>query len=81
MQTIYLIKDLSQQTGLSVYTIQYYIKLGLVSEFGRSPSTNFRYFNEDTCRRLNQIRALRAQGTSLKEIKKLLCVRPGAGRA
>ncbi len=72
METIYLIKDLSQLTGLSVYTIKYYLKIGLVREFGRSPSTNFRYFNKDTVDRLNLIRKYRGQGKSLKEIKYLL---------
>jgi len=72
METIYLLKDLSQVTGLSVYTIKYYLKLGLVSEFGRSPATNFRYFNNETLNRLNKIRAYREEGKSLKEIKRIL---------
>ncbi|MEW6535160.1 MAG: MerR family transcriptional regulator [Candidatus Auribacterota bacterium] len=72
METIYLLKDLSHVTGLSVYTIKYYLKLGLVSEFGRSPATNFRYFNNETLNRLNEIRMYREQGKSLKEIKRIL---------
>ena len=72
MQTIYLLKDLSRKTGLSIYTIKYYIKLGLVKEIGRSPNTNFRYFSDDTVLLLNKIRDLRKSGSSLKKIKEML---------
>jgi len=72
MQTIYLLKDLSRKTGLSIYTIKYYIKLGLVKEVGRSPNTNFRYFSDDTVLLLNRIRDLRKSGSSLKKIKEML---------
>ncbi len=76
MKTIYLIKDLSQVTGLSVYTIKYYLKIGLISEFGRSPGTNFRYFDDNVVARLRQIRSYREQNKSLKEIQRLLEVMP-----
>lgn len=76
MKTIYLIKDLSQASGLSTYTIKYYIKFGLISEFGRSPGTNFRYFDENTLETLRLIREYRAQGKSLKKIKNLLTNNP-----
>lgn len=52
---IYLIKDLSRITGLSVYTIKYYLKLGLIKEIGRSPETNFRYFDNSTVGSLKKI--------------------------
>lgn len=70
MKTIYLVKDLAQRTGFSVYTIKYYLKLGLIKEIGRSPDTNFRYFDETTVKKLAQIRELRRQKESLASIKK-----------
>lgn len=79
MEAIYLIKDLSHETGLSVYTIKYYLKLGLIHEFGRSPRTNFRYFNVNSVRQLKLIRQYREQGKSLKEIKQLLTAQQPAG--
>lgn len=72
MDNIYLIKDLSLITGLSIYTIKYYIKIGLIEETGRSPGTNFRYFNDSTVRQLKKIRKLRTQKLSLQEIKDIL---------
>lgn len=72
LSNIHLIKDLSIITGLSVYTIKYYLKLGLIKEAGRSPGTNFRYFDDSTVRRLKKIRELRIQKHSLREIKDIL---------
>jgi len=69
---IYLIKDLAQTTGQSIHTIKYYLKIGLIQEAARSPETNFRYFDDSTVERLKQIRAMRLQSKSLREIKGIL---------
>ncbi|MDD4909300.1 MAG: MerR family transcriptional regulator [Candidatus Omnitrophica bacterium] len=69
---IFLIKDLSQLSGHSVYTLKYYLRLGLIKESGRSPETGFRYFNQDNLEALKRIRELQVQGRTLKEIKALL---------
>ena len=65
---IYLIKDLARISGHSTHTLKYYLRLGLIAEMGRSPVTNFRYFNDSTLERLIQIRRLQSGGLSLKEI-------------
>jgi len=70
--SIYLIKDLSRLSGLSVYTIKYYLKLGLVKEVSRSQGTNFRYFDNSTLEELNKIIALRREKVSLAKIKLIL---------
>ena len=72
MRNIYLIKDLARLTGQSIYTIKYYLKIGLVKEFGRSPETNFRYFSDATVERLKHIRKLRTQKKSIAEISRLI---------
>lgn len=72
MKHIYLLKDLSQLTGYSTYTLKYYLKLGLFEEMGRSPSTNFRYFDDENIRQLKDIRRMQSDGMSLKEIKEKL---------
>jgi len=66
---MYLIKDLARLSGFSIYTIKYYIKEGLIKEVGRSPETNFRYFDDTTVNQLKHIRKERLKGKSIKEIK------------
>lgn len=66
---IYLLKDLARLSGYSIHTIKYYLKLGLIKEFGRSPETRFRYFDDSTLENLRKIRTLRKQGKSIKEIQ------------
>ena len=70
---IYLIKDVARLSGLSIYTVKYYLKLGLITEAGRSPETNFRYFDDTVISNLKKIREYRKKGISLRKIKDLLC--------
>jgi MerR family transcriptional regulator, copper efflux regulator len=65
-------KDISKVSGQSIYTIKFYLKIGLLREIGRSPETNFRYFDDTTLERLQKIRQMRSQRKSLKDIKKEL---------
>ena len=69
---IYLIKDLAHLSGLSVYTIKYYLKLGLIKEVGRSPETNFRYFDDSNLRSLERIIHYRRGKRSLEKIKEFV---------
>ena len=68
---LYMIKDVAYLSGHSIYTLKFYLKLGLIQEVGRSPETRFRYFDDSTLERLARIRSLRKQGKSLSEIKQL----------
>lgn len=72
MGNIYLLKDVSRISGQSIYTVKYYLKLGLIKEFGRSPGTNFRFFDDSTVESLNKIHKLRLKKIPLKEIKNIL---------
>ncbi|MFA5146423.1 MAG: MerR family transcriptional regulator [Candidatus Omnitrophota bacterium] len=69
---IYLIKDLSRLSGLSVFTIKYYLNLGLIKEIGRSRETNFRYFDQSTLDGLKKIIELKKRGISLGKIADLM---------
>jgi len=69
---MYLMKDLSRLSGHSVHTLKFYLKLGLITEAGRSPETRFRYFDDGTLDRLSKIRLWRRQDKSLSEIHHLL---------
>ena len=71
-KNIYLIKDLSRLSGLSVYTIKYYLKLGLIKEIARSQETNFRYFDDSILEKLQKIIALRREKISLAKIKDVI---------
>ena len=66
---IYLIKDLARLTGYSIYTLKYYLKIGLIREVSRSPETRYRYFDDSTIAALKKIRALRRERRTIKEIK------------
>ena len=78
MQSIYLIKDLAKVSGYSTHTLKFYLRLGLLKEIGRSPSTNFRYFDDSTYERLKKIRALQKKKMTLKEIQQQLEGRNGS---
>ena len=56
MRNIYLVKDLARLSGHSIHTIKYYLNLGSIKEIGRSPETNFRYFDDTVLERLSEIR-------------------------
>jgi DNA-binding transcriptional MerR regulator len=69
---VYLIKDLSRMTGVSIYTIKYYLNLGLIKEVGRSSETNFRYFDSQTVDDLKRIIAYKKDNLSLAKILELM---------
>ena len=68
----YLVKDLSRLSGISIYTLKYYLKLGLLRETGRSTETNFRYFDNSTLDRLKKIIEFRRNDISLDKIRQLM---------
>lgn len=72
MKNIYLMKDLSRTTGYSTHTLKYYLRIGLIEEIGRSPETNFRYFDDSSVEQLKYIRELRTNRLSIKEIMRRL---------
>lgn len=65
MDHVYLIKDIARLSGLSVHTVKYYLKLGLINEVARSPETNFRYFDDSTLDVIRRIIEMKRQGASL----------------
>ena len=72
MDKVYLIKDLARLSGQTDYTLKYYLIIGLIKEVGRSPETNFRYFDDSTIERLKKIRGFRRENKSIAEIKEIL---------
>jgi MerR family transcriptional regulator, thiopeptide resistance regulator len=68
---IYMISDLASATGLSRYTLNFYLKLGLIEESGRTES-NYRFFDQTVVDRLHRIIGLRNKGIPLQQVKALL---------
>ena len=66
-----MISDLASATGLSRYTLNFYLKLGLIEESGRTES-NYRFFDQTVVDRLHRIIGLRNKGLPLQQIKALL---------
>ena len=74
MQKIYMISDLASVTGLSRHTLNFYLKLGLIEESGRTES-NYRFFDQGVVSRLHRLHriiCLRHKGLTLQQIKALL---------
>lgn len=72
MKKIYLIKDIARLSDLSVHTVKYYLNFGLIGEQGRSPETNYRYFDDSTLEKLTRIKDYRRRNLSLNKIKELV---------
>ena len=72
MKNIYLLKDLARISGLSTHTVKFYLRIGLLKEFGRSPETNFRYFDDGSLKTIQKIKLLQTRDKTLNEIKVLL---------
>lgn len=69
LNEVLLVKDLARQSGHSVHTIKYYLRIGLIHETSRSPETRYRYFDHSVLEKLRKIRSLRKVGKSIREIR------------
>ncbi|MFA9377473.1 MAG: MerR family transcriptional regulator [Lachnotalea sp.] len=67
----YTIKQVSEQTSLSIYTIRYYDKEGLFPLIKRSES-GIRKFTENDIKWIDLICCLKNSGMSLENIKKFM---------
>ena len=67
------IGQVARQTGVSVETIRYYEKEGLINEPERSPS-GYRQYQEETIKRVLFIQRAKEVGFTLKEISDLLLI-------
>lgn len=71
--------ELARMTSVSVRTLRFYDKVGLLSPSARTPS-GYRLYSEADLVRLQQILALKYLGFSLEEIKVFLAASPGSLR-
>lgn len=68
------ISDISQRSGLSIYTLRYYEKEGLLTNISRNGSGR-RVYSETDLMWLTWIQRLKSTGMSLSEIKKFSALR------
>ena len=66
--SIYLIGDVARHSGLSIDTLNYYLRIGLIDEVARSERNSYRYFTQDTLAALERIKILRLERVPIKEI-------------
>ncbi|NVK23438.1 MAG: Zn(2+)-responsive transcriptional regulator [Gammaproteobacteria bacterium] len=71
---MYFISNLAKRTGLSVHTLRYYEKEGLLSASGRTAS-GYRQYNEDDLKQAMFIAQGKQAGFSLEDIKHLISIR------
>ena len=74
------IGKVAEQTGLSIHTIRFYQREGLLKEPLRSEG-GFRIFDEEGVRDLKFIRKAQELGFSLSEIRELLVLRRSGSQA
>jgi DNA-binding transcriptional MerR regulator len=68
------IGDVSQATGIGVYTLRYYEKIGLLPPIGRTPA-GIRVYDDRDLSRLRFIQRAKSMNFSLAEIGQLLEMR------
>ncbi|MDU0811830.1 MerR family transcriptional regulator [Bacillus siamensis] len=67
------IGELSEKTGLSVHTIRFYEKEGLLDiRHIRREENNYRNYTEKAIERLNLVKKFQGVGCSLTEVKEIL---------
>ncbi|NOY65669.1 MAG: heavy metal-responsive transcriptional regulator [Nitrospirae bacterium] len=71
MDRLFTIGHLSEVSHISIDTIRYYEKLGLLAPATRK-SSGYRLYSEDTVQRLRFIKNAKSLGFTLKEIRGLL---------
>ena len=65
------VSQLATRCGLSRSTVLYYESIGLLKPSSRSAS-NYRRYTERDLKRLEQIRAYRAAGLTLRDVQSLM---------
>lgn len=68
MANIYMIGDLARHTKYPIDTLNYYLRIGLIKEVGRSERSNYRYFDDSSIEQIKRIQELRMQKVPVKEL-------------
>lgn len=68
------IREVAEQTGISVHTLRYYERIGLIEGVERADNSHRRYRPEDRVW-LEFLKRLRATGMSIAEMKRFAALR------
>jgi DNA-binding transcriptional MerR regulator len=71
MEKYYTVKDVSERTGISAYTLRYYDKEGLLT-FVKRDASGRRLFTEDDFQPLYTIAVLKRIGMPIKDIREFI---------
>ena len=69
-ETMLLIHDVAAEAGVSVHTLRYYERAGLLPRAARSPA-GYRVYTARSVRRVRLVRLLRSLGFGIRELKAL----------
>ena len=70
METFLPIREVSARTGVSVHTLRYYERTGLLPRASRSPA-GYRLYTVESVRRVMLVRTLRSVGFGIRELRGL----------
>lgn len=66
------IGEMSKLHNVSIHTLRYYDKIGLLLPSEVNPDSKYRYYNENDCCKLSKIKVLKTLGLPISKIKVLL---------
>lgn len=66
------IGEMSKLHNVSIHTLRYYDKIGLLLPSEVNPDSKYRYYDENDCCKLSKIKVLKALGLPISKIKILL---------
>ena len=69
------IQEMSQQSGLSAYTLRYYERIGLLKPIPRNESSGHRLYSPETVALVESLSCLRATGMSIEDMRAHLRLR------
>jgi MerR family mercuric resistance operon transcriptional regulator len=67
------IREVASRSGVSVHTLRYYERAGLLPRINRSPS-GYRVYGAEVVRRVRLVRMLRGLGFGIRELRSLAAV-------
>lgn len=72
MKTYFSVGEISKLTNMSIQTLRYYDRMGLLKPAHVNEENNYRYYSIDQFIKIDLLRQCRLIGLSLKEIEKLV---------
>lgn len=69
------IGQVARQAGVSIDTVRFYERRGILTEPQREPTSGYRTYPTDASRRIRFIKRAQDLGFTLKEIRELLSLR------